>query len=938
MSSRFATWDAFDPLVDGLYSQAPYSDDDVLSDPNIAAHNPDKATIRRYEDVARRYLSGYGPLLITSTLRGPFDRASGFVNPWARPVETSQPTTQPSSPRTLRTKQSPPPYEPAVSPCLGKTQTTESSYLPSPESLNLGNHPFLERDEVIRVQKWRELVESNIPTREEFWASRAPLSTKRAAEDSSWLKRRAYKRPRTLEPEPKLSSPVSIPDKNLQQRDASSPLSSLTSLGNQPTPRRASSRATSGVRVENGESTVAQASQNALPSCPQRLQQRDSRSSRLPSKSETSRIEKHPRKLPKTAATKSSSKRASPIHRSAPALELQSNSDTTDDSTTESGSSQSSDEEVPEIKEEVTGPGDDEVHKIKQEVMEPVDGPTVFEESDEDMNGQDVAQKVQPGEDRRIQQVISDNAAPGNAEADPESVASDREDSIARASKPPVDAFSRKPSNLSLGRQGPLAGRNTVNHAVSSTPVAPSPNSDLQNNHDSLCGRSQDKVASEHSHMEHEPTSAPDTAEADQSADTSVTTAWEPADFSTTLVEDGAHVAMKDAQSPHECQLPKPAVSDAARGLRSSLDNANPDDEGQPQHAETCSTSSMHSSTPVTPLNCESREPDSPEQRIATQQQSPWAKDSWDVVDQALEREGQPRSTPQEDEHIETFVIPPEAQSPWMQQPVSQPQPVPNAVSSHCSTSRLFSHSRTDLEEPQPQADTDRSNVTSDLSNTEFSIKSFSSFMSPVKTRPHASDACLPHTPSLLAAATENPWQSSSKPKKRVSWAPLPHEVDGDMCSPAPTPSFRRASPPPATPIPDDVVEGAEVFKKHFTTVKRRTDPVRQRLLPSASQQSQRSPEPEAMARTFVTAESPLGSSPTTNIEGVEQKRDEAGVEGEGEKMEEAPVDEVDDVLANLGDFLTTWDVETDLERAKAEERAGATATRGILGVEVGGW
>lgn len=129
------------------------------------------------------------------------------------------------------------------------------------------------------------------------------------------------------------------------------------------------------------------------------------------------------------------------------------------------------------------------------------------------------------------------------------------------------------------------------------------------------------------------------------------------------------------------------------------------------------------------------------------------------------------------------------AQSPWMQQPASQLQAAIHTASSN-SSPELPPRSQDQQEEAQPRAEADRSNLASDVSNTDFSIESFSSFMAPVKPCSRASDSHI----SFLAAAAENQ-QSSSKPKKHVSWAPLPHEVDYDLDSPAPTSSFSCASP-----------------------------------------------------------------------------------------------------------------------------------------------
>ncbi|CZR51932.1 uncharacterized protein PAC_01809 [Phialocephala subalpina] len=44
----------------------------------------------RYEAQARRYIRGHRPVLLTASLRGPFSKESGWVNPWARPSRSKQ--------------------------------------------------------------------------------------------------------------------------------------------------------------------------------------------------------------------------------------------------------------------------------------------------------------------------------------------------------------------------------------------------------------------------------------------------------------------------------------------------------------------------------------------------------------------------------------------------------------------------------------------------------------------------------------------------------------------------------------------------------------------------------------------------------------------------------------------------------------------------------
>ncbi|MBE3042345.1 hypothetical protein IMZ48_07140, partial [Candidatus Bathyarchaeota archaeon] len=478
MSSNPAPWDAFDPLDDGIYYQVPYSRHEVLSKSTSAVLKTDEATVHRYEDVARQYLSGRAPRLITSSLKGPFDRASGFVNPWATVIKKQPATRQPKSNHPLKVP-SPNLCEPATSPRPGETQTTGSSY-PSPESLSSPAHPFLERQDVARVEKWRDLVQVNAPVKDEFWASSSRSSAKRPRDDSSWLKRRADKKPRRVEPEPKISSPVSIPDKNPRQQEASSPLYSLTSSSDPSTPPQASSQARVEANVRPGESTVAHSSPNGLPSSSQRLSQRVSQSSPPPRRSETLRSEGRRTQSPNTAVSKASPRRAAPARRSSPVAEPK--PDTSGDWSTES-SSQSS----------------DEVLETKVDSMEPAKGPTVLVESDVVMKGQDDTQQSQPGEDR-VLLALDSNTTPRGGDGDATGSA-DGEDAGPSTIITPSTPL-QKPVDPSLKIQAPLVKEKEPEGAVLDPSVSVSPTSGPRNAGDSVDRHSQDRTAPEHHHGE----------------------------------------------------------------------------------------------------------------------------------------------------------------------------------------------------------------------------------------------------------------------------------------------------------------------------------------------------------------------------------------------------------------------------------------------------
>ncbi|KAF4970689.1 hypothetical protein FSARC_2320 [Fusarium sarcochroum] len=194
----------------------------------------------------------------------------------------------------------------------------------------------------------------------------------------------------------------------------------------------------------------------------------------------------------------------------------------------------------------------------------------------------------------------------------------------------------------------------------------------------------------------------------------------------------------------------------------------------------------------------------------------------------------------------------------------------------------------------------------------QFSVKSFASFRSPSpERRSHKakravwreSGSRLPSTQGILASATKNPWEIKSS-QRRVSFAPLPHETEGHSSIPAtPCPSLakgRPSSPPPDTPASELPTSEDAKFHKHFGAVAR--GPVirhSQRLLPSESQCTVGSPLPEAMAETFIT---------TDQLRQPASSADHAKSDRETDDSQD-PLDMVEDVFREMGEFLDKWDV-----------------------------
>lgn len=247
------------------------------------------------------------------------------------------------------------------------------------------------------------------------------------------------------------------------------------------------------------------------------------------------------------------------------------------------------------------------------------------------------------------------------------------------------------------------------------------------------------------------------------------------------------------------------------------------------------------------------------------------------------------------------------------------------------------------------------------------STKSFRDFLtpSPVRRRPKRvlmRNGHLPSTQVLFDAALSNPWKSIRKSSKRVSFAPLPGEVEdsptrkpvaenNERGDTEPTTSdnakqtkhrhARSASPPlniSQTELPGENTR----FGKHFAAMTRKgpqmVRPKRvQRLLPSASQQVCASPGFDAMAAAFLEAdwqgtkseeEMKVGGLEVTTVE-HENDEDERPDDSVDVEEEDDDMDDVRDVLENLGEFLDSFDVDLELEKAKASSRDVTTQTLG---------
>ncbi|POR32479.1 Uncharacterized protein TPAR_07319 [Tolypocladium paradoxum] len=197
---------------DVIYSEAVCHVDDVYYEGSEDEKYPDSATRKlRIEAVGRRYLEGHVPFLLSASLRGPFDKESGWVNPWRSKQRAA--TFKPPSPILDLKEASRLRNEPITRAQRGLISDSLECHLPSPESLKQATvtepHPYLEEDELATVQSWRKSVHVPSLSRDSFWAStRAQITAsakKRRAKESEWLKRVANKKRKTYSSDPSFS-------------------------------------------------------------------------------------------------------------------------------------------------------------------------------------------------------------------------------------------------------------------------------------------------------------------------------------------------------------------------------------------------------------------------------------------------------------------------------------------------------------------------------------------------------------------------------------------------------------------------------------------------------------------------------------------------------------------------------------------------------------
>ena len=204
-----------DPLADELaldwgdgtiYCEATCDPEDVYYEGSDDEDYESSAARKiRYEAAGQRFLDGKTPLILTAILKGPFEpNETNWVNPWRSKHRTAEASARiRTSPgklsRSAKVKR-----QSTIPETVRRPHDSLECHLPSPESLNQTSetepHPYLEQDELVKVQQWRDSVKSGEGQMDRFWTSTSQTSAserKRKANGSSWLKLLTNKRRRT---------------------------------------------------------------------------------------------------------------------------------------------------------------------------------------------------------------------------------------------------------------------------------------------------------------------------------------------------------------------------------------------------------------------------------------------------------------------------------------------------------------------------------------------------------------------------------------------------------------------------------------------------------------------------------------------------------------------------------------------------------------------
>lgn len=187
-----------------LYCEAVHGHADADSDLYSGSEDDHyEAPLHRRLHIERKaidFLSGNVPILLSATLRGPFD-GNQWNNPWRS--TRAQLHAEPHKSQPSRSRQTVAPDED-----LPDTQGTSLYPLPSPEITNppsARKNPYMDELDYSRVKTWREAVKSTSVSKDLFWQSQQDASddgtrSRKRSADPTWLRKGDRKKRRSANP------------------------------------------------------------------------------------------------------------------------------------------------------------------------------------------------------------------------------------------------------------------------------------------------------------------------------------------------------------------------------------------------------------------------------------------------------------------------------------------------------------------------------------------------------------------------------------------------------------------------------------------------------------------------------------------------------------------------------------------------------------------
>ncbi|KAI1266394.1 hypothetical protein F5Y18DRAFT_383488 [Xylariaceae sp. FL1019] len=210
----------------------------------------------------------------------------------------------------------------------------------------------------------------------------------------------------------------------------------------------------------------------------------------------------------------------------------------------------------------------------------------------------------------------------------------------------------------------------------------------------------------------------------------------------------------------------------------------------------------------------------------------------------------------------------------------------------------------------------------------EITIKSFAhfNFSSPEHSYAWPSTST---SRSILARGKRLSIRGSARSDRRVSFAPLPDEASGDSGNQPIERALRACSPPPLEAIDPDAEDVGGRFSNHFDTMNRRLNGeapapklgFQQRFLPF-SQEIAQSPSIGAYAEAFQDAD-----ALQANDQSIDESREDEMKEPQSPwQRQSQEVDAVDEVMANLDQFLDVWTVDKEIDKHRGQLDDGVEA------------